>query len=64
MIKTAADLGAGEHLLDPDTETVYHIDYIRKTDTAVYVEGYEIEHGDEYIRVFDPDDEVHTRRIR
>jgi hypothetical protein len=64
MTKTASDLAVGDHLLDKDGETLYLIDYIRKTDEIVYVEGYEIEHGDEYTTVFDPDDEVQTRRPR
>lgn len=56
MIRTASDLSVGSHILDGDRILV--VDYLVVDEDGIWIEGYELDSGDEFNMVYDEDDEI------
>ena len=57
MMRTASDLFVGAHIREESGVTLV-VDYLDVDDEGVLVEGYEVDSGDEFNRVYDMDDEI------
>jgi len=56
-MRTASDLFVGAYIRE-ESGTLLLVDYIDVDDEGVLVEGYEVDSGDEFNRIYDMDDEI------
>jgi len=56
MIRTASDLFVGAYIRENDRTLL--VDYIDVDEDGILVEGYEVDSGDEFNRMYDADDEI------
>ena len=58
-MRTASDLFIGAHFREEDSDETLLVDYLYiDDDETVTIEGYEVDSGQEFSRVYDPDDEI------
>jgi hypothetical protein len=57
MMRTAADLFVGAYIRE-ESGILLLVDYIDVDEEGVLTEGYEVDSGNEFVRMFDFDDEI------